>query len=37
MAHRQDRRHFLESVGVASVAMLGTSVLPLNAAPGPRA
>ena len=32
MAHRPDRRHFLESVGVASVAMLGTGVLPLNAA-----
>ena len=35
MARRQDRRHFLESVGVASVAMLGTSVLPLNAAVPP--
>ena len=32
MAHRPDRRHFLESVGFASVAMLNTGVLPLNAA-----
>jgi intracellular sulfur oxidation DsrE/DsrF family protein len=32
MAHRQDRRHFLESVGVASVSMLGTGVLPLSGA-----
>ena len=37
MAHKRDRREFLGHVGVASAALLGTRVLPLDAAlPPPR-
>ena len=38
MAHHQDRREFLENLGVASAAVLGKRALPLNAAvvPPPR-
>jgi intracellular sulfur oxidation DsrE/DsrF family protein len=36
MAHQQDRREFLEHLGVASAAILGTGALPLEAAASPR-
>jgi hypothetical protein len=32
MAHQRDRREFLEQLGVASAAIIGTRTLPLNAA-----
>jgi len=41
MAHQRDRREFLEQLGVASAAIIGTRTLPLSAAtpsrpPSPR-
>jgi intracellular sulfur oxidation DsrE/DsrF family protein len=35
MTHQQDRREFLEQLGVASAAILGTGALPVNAAVSP--
>ena len=36
MAHQQDRREFLEHLGVASAAILGTGALPFDTAASPR-